>query len=310
MAYVTYQRITFPLLGVIFVASLAGCFFDGRGVGASDAFTEDLRIGDMPGSPDIAGDAEGGIFPDGAHDGAHDSALMDNSPADAPVTDGHADLVQKDVASPDVFICPPVCKGCPGGVCEIDCDIGVCTCPPKLPCRPLCGAYECRNKVDCSQATSCDVRCGYDACWGDVLCGQGDCSVTCEGLACHTKIDGSKAQKVTVTCGHNACWGDVLCGTDDCSVTCEGLACHTKVDGSSAAKTTVKCGANACWGDVLCGTGDCSVTCEGLACHAKVSCDKACACSISCPPGACWQTPKCPAACNQSCGPADGCDNC
>ena len=309
MVYVTYQRMTFPLLGVIFAASLAGCFFDGRGVGASDVSARDLRVFDMPGSHDAAGDAEGGILPDGAHESSPAEGLL----ADVHVTDSRVlDHAVKDVvASPDVLVCPSICSNkCAGGVCEIDCKTTACTCPPKLPCRPLCGTGECHDKVDCSHATSCDVRCGYNACWGDVLCGTGDCSVTCEGIACHAKVDGSKAQKATITCGTNACWGDVLCGTGDCTVGCDTLACHTKVDGSKAQKATITCGTNACWGDVSCGTKECRVDCKTGACRNKVICDKACACSVNCHPGGCFQPVGCPAACQKKCAPNDGCDNC
>ena len=136
-------------------------------------------------------------------------------------------------------LCPLGCpKGtCQNGVCVIDCGTpDSCTeqdvqCPPNIPCRVVCGDHSCAKKVNCGQATSCEVQCTGDYSCGDVIqCNDNKCSVTCSGLSsCKRHTDCSHSCACDVTCsGTGSCMEASACPAMSCKL---GNGCSSQLAG-------------------------------------------------------------------------------
>jgi len=86
----------------------------------------------------------------------------DARPPDTARVEAGADLRAFDLG------CPSSCtNGCKGGVCRLACTQSPCVCPPGYGCEVDCGQGDCSGRIDCSQATACDIRCNENgACPG------------------------------------------------------------------------------------------------------------------------------------------------
>jgi hypothetical protein len=138
-------------------------------------------------------------------------------------------------------LCQQGCtKGtCQAGVCVIDCSAtGSCSdvaCPANLPCRVICGDNSCTKKINCTMASSCDVRCtGQNACADEIQCPMGECDVACTGAG---------SCKRRTKCG-NSCACDVTCsGPMSCmeASECPSMACRIGNGCSSVLATCETC---------------------------------------------------------------------
>jgi hypothetical protein len=150
--------------------------------------------------------------------------------------------------STNCVTCDPTACGlargsCNGGTCEIlQTEGGHITCPAGMPCRVTCpSGDDCKDGVDCAQATTCEVRCiGAQSCKDrGVDCGSAAvCTVLCTGVE---------------ACRHGT-FESVECRASSCDVTCSGAtACEDGVDADDGGA----CWAHCCGGGCQRGTDTC-----------------------------------------------------
>ena len=155
------------------------------------------------------------------------TSCVDSSVCDDVCVGGACEMCGT-AAAPTGQVCPPECNGCPGGVCMLNCDNGMCpnvmTCPAAYDCDLSCvGNGVCLNlTLNCAEDQNCDVNCsGDNACENlTIQCDSGPCDLSCVG-----GID--TCLNTTMDCGSNAC--TAFCMTNALpTLLNQGLSCNAQ----------------------------------------------------------------------------------